>query len=218
MKDKSLGKVYPDGETIIRQGEVGNCMYVIQDGRVEVFVETIGRQIPVCTLDKNEFFGEMAIFEGEVRSATVLALGEARVLTIDKKNFLRGIHEDPSLAFRIVQTLSRRIRDLNEEIAGTSARDRRQDRRIPVSLPIDVAVNGGSVMGTLLELSHQGGMIETGQELPLGQRLVLTTPKIDRGIDAEVRHRRGPDRYGMRFSMPLQDWRGTTARVGIDKG
>lgn len=218
MKKKSLGKVYSDGEAVIRQGEAGNCMYVIQQGRVEVVIETVGHQIPVSTLGENDFFGEMAIFEGEVRSATVRALGDVRILTVDKKNFLRGIHEDPSLAFRIVQVLSRRIRDLNEEIGGTSANDRRQDRRIPVSLPVSVAVNGGNEKGTLLELSHQGGVLEIGQELPVGQRLILKTPKIDRGIDAEVRHRRGPDQYGMRFSMPLQDWRGTTARMAAAKG
>jgi CRP-like cAMP-binding protein len=58
----------------------------------------------------------MAIFEQEVRSATVRALGIARVLTIDKKNFMRRIHEDPSLAYHMVQTMSRRIRELSIEI------------------------------------------------------------------------------------------------------
>ncbi|MCK5407408.1 MAG: cyclic nucleotide-binding domain-containing protein, partial [Candidatus Krumholzibacteria bacterium] len=61
--------------------------------------------------------GEMAIFEREVRSASVRARGEARVLTLDKKNFLRRINEDPSLAFRIVQAMSGRIRELSKEVA-----------------------------------------------------------------------------------------------------
>ena len=45
------------------------------------------------------------------------ALGEVRVLTVDKKNFLKRIHEDPSLAFRVVQTMSRRVRELSDELA-----------------------------------------------------------------------------------------------------
>lgn len=216
MKERLLGKVYISGETVIRQGEAGNCMYVIQEGRVEVFVESLDRQIPVCTLGEREFFGEMAIFEGEVRSASVLALGDARILTVDKKNFLRGIHEDPSLAFRVVQTLSKRIRNLNEEIAGTSARDRRQDRRIPVFLPVSVVVNGGKAKGTLLELSRQGGVVETTEELSVEQHLILQMQKIERGINAEVRHRIEPHRYGMRFLMPLEDWQGT-AKVDASK-
>ncbi len=57
------------------------------------------------------------IFDREQRSATLQALGEARLLTIDKKNFLKRIHKDPSLAFRLVQTMSKRIRELSDDIA-----------------------------------------------------------------------------------------------------
>ncbi len=116
MKPGSLGKVYGDGEVIVKQGEVGDCMYVIQEGQVEILMEKEGSEILVRTLDENDFFGEMAIFDREVRSATVRALGEVRVLTIDSKSFLRGIHEDPSLAFRIVQVMSQRIRDLTKRL------------------------------------------------------------------------------------------------------
>ena len=113
----ALGKVYQDGDVIVRQGEVGDCMYVIQEGQVEVVLEKDGEEVRLAVRGEGEFFGEMAIFEREVRMATVRALGQARVLTIDKKNFLRRIHEDPSLAYRIVQTMSRRIRELSAEVA-----------------------------------------------------------------------------------------------------
>lgn len=113
----ALGKIYQDGEAILCQGEVGDCMYVIQEGQVEVVREEGEKQTRLMVLDTGEFFGEMAIVEREVRMATVRALGQARVLTIDKKNFLRRIHEDPSLAYRIVQTMSSRIRELSTEVA-----------------------------------------------------------------------------------------------------
>jgi CRP/FNR family cyclic AMP-dependent transcriptional regulator len=112
----ALGKVYEDGEVIIQQGEVGDCMYVIQDGQAEVVVEKAGEEARLAELGEGDFFGEMAIFENEVRMATVRAVGQARVLTVDKKTFLQRIHEDPSLAYRMVQTMSRRIRDLNAEV------------------------------------------------------------------------------------------------------
>jgi CRP/FNR family transcriptional regulator len=116
-KTGSLGKVYQDGEAIVRQGEVGDCMYVIQEGQVEVMAEKDDKEVRLMVLDTGELFGEMAIVEHEVRMATVRALGQVRVLTIDQKNFLRRIHEDPSLAWRIVQTMSRRIRELATEVA-----------------------------------------------------------------------------------------------------
>jgi CRP/FNR family transcriptional regulator len=117
MDAGALGKVYQNGEIIVRQGEVGNCMFVIQQGEVEILVEQDGQEVLLAIRGNGEFIGEMAIFDRDVRSATIRARGQARVLTVDKKNFLRRIHEDPSLAFRIVETLSRRIRELTEENA-----------------------------------------------------------------------------------------------------
>ena len=117
MDKGALGKLYQDGEIIIRQGEVGNCMYVIQEGKVEVLIERDGKEVQIAVREPGDFIGEMAIFERDVRSATVRAVGSARVLTIDKKNFLRRISEDPSLAFRMVESMSHRIRDLSHENA-----------------------------------------------------------------------------------------------------
>jgi CRP-like cAMP-binding protein len=112
-----LGKKYEPGEVIFRVGDSGNCMYVIQEGEVEALAESDGREIRLRKMGPNEFFGEMALFEKEVRSATIRAIKPTRVLTVDKKNFLGGIHEDPSLAFRIVETMSHRIRDLTDRLA-----------------------------------------------------------------------------------------------------
>lgn len=113
----NLGKEYNDGEVIVRQGEMGDCMFVIQKGEVEAIAEANGKELRLRKMGANEFFGEMALFEEETRTATIRALGPARVLTIDKKNFLGGIHEDPSLAFRIIKTMSHRIRDLTDRLA-----------------------------------------------------------------------------------------------------
>jgi len=116
MSTGELGRVYPDGEVIIHQGEAGDCMYEIQGGKVEVIQERSGKEICLAVLGKGDFFGEMAIFEHDVRSATVRALGEVRALTIDKRTFLRRITEDPSLAFRIVERMSHRIREMNNKL------------------------------------------------------------------------------------------------------
>ena len=117
MDKGALGKLYQDGEIIICQGEVGNCMFVIQEGKVEVLIESDGKQVQIAVRGQGDFIGEMAIFERDVRSATVRAVGSARVLTIDKRNFLRRISEDPSLAFRMVENMSHRIRELSNENA-----------------------------------------------------------------------------------------------------
>jgi CRP-like cAMP-binding protein len=123
MGKGDLGKSYRDGEVITRQGDVGDCMYVIQQGKVQVLVKKDGVETPLRVANEGEFLGEMAIFDHEERSATLRALGDARLLTIDKKNFLKRIHKDPSLAFRLVQTMSNRVRDLSDQVAGLKAEE-----------------------------------------------------------------------------------------------
>ena len=113
----ALGKQYRDGETIIRQGEMGDCMYVVQSGRVEVVQSSEHGEQHLAFLESGDFFGEMSVFEKEVRSATVQSAGEARVLKVDKKTLLRRIREDPLLAVNLLQTMSHRIRDLNAEVS-----------------------------------------------------------------------------------------------------
>ena len=116
MKTSELGKIFNGGEVIIRQGEAGNFMYEILDGQVEVFQERDGKEVRLAVLGKGDFFGEMAIFERELRSATVRAHGEVRVLTVDKKILLRRISEDPSLALRILERMSSRIRGMDNDL------------------------------------------------------------------------------------------------------
>ena len=134
MADGALGKVYKPGEVIVRQGELGDCMYVIQAGRVEVLMEQEGEEVSLAVREAGDIIGEMAIFEKEVRSATIRALDEVRILTVDKKNLLRRIHQDPSLAYHIVQTMSSRIRELSLEVAQLRAPkpvDEREDKDSP---------------------------------------------------------------------------------------
>lgn len=118
MVSGALGKIYHDGEEIIRQGNTGESMYVVQSGRVEVLQRSDnGGEQHLAFLEAGNFFGEMSVFEKEVRSATVRAAGEARVLKIDKKTLLRRIREDPLLAVNLLKTMSHRIRALNIEIS-----------------------------------------------------------------------------------------------------
>lgn len=116
MTISGLGKLYGDGEVIVRQGDTGNCMFVLQKGSVEVLRESADGEIRIATLRPGDTFGEMAIFEHEVRSATVRALGEARILTVDKRTFLRRVQEDPTLAFNMLRMLCERIRHDNAEL------------------------------------------------------------------------------------------------------
>lgn len=116
MKGNTLGRKYRDGEMIIKQGDVGDCIYVVQDGKVEVFSENGKGEIKIAELGANEFFGEMGLFEKDVRSCTVRAMGDAKILTIDRRNFYKTIHKDPTLAYNLLQKMSYRMREINKKI------------------------------------------------------------------------------------------------------
>lgn len=113
-------RVYRPGDTIIRQGQTDDCMYFIEAGSVEILQERNGSEVQFATVGAGDVVGEMAILESGVRSATVRALTETRVLVLDKASFLRRVHEEPSLAYRLMKAISKRIRDLNAQICDTA--------------------------------------------------------------------------------------------------
>lgn len=117
MNEEAIGREYQDKEIIIRQGEIGTCMFVIQAGEVEIYREENGQEVRLNVFGPKDFFGEMAIVENAARSASARALGKATILTIDRRTFLRRVHEDPSLAYRIMEAMSLRIRKLAEQVA-----------------------------------------------------------------------------------------------------
>lgn len=126
MRIGELGRVCHDGERVVGQGEPADCMYIVQEGKVEVLVEKPDGDVRLAVLDAGDVFGEMALFSKAPRSATVRALGEARLLRVDKEGFLRRVHEDPSLAFRILQKMAARIRALNAEVVRLMAQEQPQ--------------------------------------------------------------------------------------------
>jgi hypothetical protein len=125
MDRHSIGRTYKDGETIITRGEPGDCMYVIQSGRVAVIQSNEGKEVRLAELGEGDVFGEMALFLREVRTTTVRAVGEVQVITVDKKTLLQRIQADPTLALNILENMSNHIRNLNQQHVQIMSNDRR---------------------------------------------------------------------------------------------
>ncbi len=111
-----LGRLYADNEVIIREGDKGDAMFVVQTGKVRITKNTPSGEVMLALLEAGTIFGEMALFDNIRRSATASAAGPARVLSIDKKKLFKTIHRDPTLVFKIMSTLSARVRQLNQEV------------------------------------------------------------------------------------------------------
>jgi CRP/FNR family transcriptional regulator, cyclic AMP receptor protein len=122
MAKDALGKTYDDGEVIVRQGDELDYMYVVQEGQVEILREVEGGDVHLSVLEEGGFFGSVPFFERrnkkhEGSRTTARAVGSARSLTVDSKTILRRIHEDPSLAYRLLQLMSKRMNELEDEVA-----------------------------------------------------------------------------------------------------
>ncbi len=122
MSESVLGKAYAVGQYVVRQGDTGECMYVVQMGQLEVLKEGRDGEVRIGLLDVGDYFGEMSMFGGETRSASVRALENSRVRTITKDSFMRCAKEEPALALSLVKTMSQRIRLLTEEVVRLKAK------------------------------------------------------------------------------------------------
>jgi GAF domain-containing protein len=118
MAEGEIGRVYSDGEVICSEGQEGDVMYVVQSGKVKITKKTPSGEVEIADLGSGEIFGEMALFDRMSRSATATAEGDARVLSVDKKKLFASISRDPTLVFKILESMSRRIRRLDEDLAA----------------------------------------------------------------------------------------------------
>jgi Cyclic nucleotide-binding domain/TLC ATP/ADP transporter len=112
--------VYPAGEVVIREGEPGDTMYLIIKGEVSVTKrqqgEEASHEIELDRIRAGDYFGEMALFEDVVRSATVRTAEESRLLVLNKQEFTEIVREYPQIALHICRVLSDRIRRLHQKI------------------------------------------------------------------------------------------------------
>jgi CRP/FNR family transcriptional regulator, cyclic AMP receptor protein len=115
---------YPSGSPIIRESEPGDLFFVILRGEVKVFVDSPdGREVVLSHLQTGDFFGEMALLEGETRSASVEALTDCELAVLARAEFFAVLERDFSLTRKILERLSSRLRKANEVIESMALLD-----------------------------------------------------------------------------------------------
>lgn len=105
-----------DGDVIFQEGESSSEMYVVVEGQVSVSKQSARGDIHLATLHRGDFVGEMSLLESLPRSATARAKGPTKLLVIHPGGFLLKIRRDPTFAFEMLQSLSKRIRLTNESL------------------------------------------------------------------------------------------------------
>lgn len=107
------------GVCLALEGSFDDCLYLLVEGVVSV----TRRDVSLTELGPGRFFGEVALFEGGARSATVTTLTRVRVLRLERADLLERMEDLPGLAIGICQALSRRVRELTERLQDSAPGD-----------------------------------------------------------------------------------------------
>jgi len=157
LKTISTERNYPKGSMIILEEEYGDKLFIVKDGTVKITrVNDEGKEVILALLGSSEIFGEMAILDGESRSANVLAQENCNLVVISSEDFLAILKNNFKVSFALMSELAKKIRKSDLQIEALSLSD--AEHRIGVSI---------------LSLAEDMGVIRNGkvtiQNLPFQQ-------------------------------------------------
>ena len=117
------------GEFIFREGETANYAYVLVEGEVEIVKSTGDGYLTLTSIDKGAIFGEMALIDGQPRSAGARVSKDAVLTEVNAQTFLQYIQKNPTAAFNIMKRLSEQLRAANKQISvsGQSSENNQLD-------------------------------------------------------------------------------------------
>ena len=112
-------------KVLFRAGEAGDAMYVIERGKVRISVDAAnGRELTLTELGRGDFFGEMALLDGQPRSANATASEESRLAVLSRQHFLSFIMRgNPNVALEMMTALANRLRHTDELLRHSATRN-----------------------------------------------------------------------------------------------
>lgn len=117
----AVPRQFEPGQVVFREGDESDTCYIVRSGRARAVREhSGGRTLTLATFGPGEFFGELALFEDERRSATVEAIEQCSVVAVLGPDMRRLMIEHPGISARLVIALGRRLRETNERLSRQS--------------------------------------------------------------------------------------------------
>lgn len=117
LTDRAAVRSYSKGAIIVNEGDEGTSLFVILSGSVKTFLsDENGKEVVLSTQGAGEYFGDLALFDDEPRSASVMALEPCKVMIITKAQLREAIKEDPDIGFSLLHGLAKRVRILTENV------------------------------------------------------------------------------------------------------
>ena len=159
ISKKMVPKSYDVGQVIILEESEGDDCFFVTEGSVKITrLSKDGREVILAILNDGEFFGEMALLDGDLRSANVIALEKTDALTLKRKDFIDSLKKYPQIAIQLLKEMAYRLRESDRQITSLSLSD--AEKRIALSL---------------LRISDEQGVIKKG-------KVIISKPPIQQDI------------------------------------
>ena len=117
----SVARTFPAGVRVFHEGDHSDACYLVRSGDLRVTREhPDGRAIALATLGPGDIFGELAMLDGEARSASVETLTDSELLALPAADVRRLLSDHPEISVKLIGALTRRLRETNERVARQS--------------------------------------------------------------------------------------------------
>lgn len=117
----AVPRSYPPSTRVFHEGDTSDACYIVRSGTFRVTREhPDGRAITLATLGEGDIVGELAMLDGEVRSASVEALSDVELLAISAPDMRGLLERNPEITSKLVVALTRRVRETNERVSRQS--------------------------------------------------------------------------------------------------
>lgn len=193
LKRNGQNKSYAKNSLVIDEGDRPNCAYIINSGKVKIFLRgEQGKEIVLSILKEGGYFGEMSLIDKEECSAAVMAMEDTELTIISHRNFWDSLHAHPEIAERIMLGLVTRLREANKKISSLALMDA-HERVVNVLLGLAQEQDGQLVIENRPTHQHIANIVGTSREMITrilkdltaashikidGKRLVILNPEL----------------------------------------
>lgn len=165
LRSLAAEKHYPKNAVVLTEGETGDSLYMIQSGKVKVFIgDEEGREIILKILGPGDFFGEMSMIDKQPRSASITTTESSVFLVLTHNAFEKCIEKIPRIASMVMRVLSQRVREADRKI-GTLAMMDVYGRVASTLLELAVNDNGKMIVSEKLSQQDLANMVGASREM-----------------------------------------------------
>ena len=165
LRSLAAEKHYPKNAVVLTEGEMGDSLYLIQSGKVKVFIgDQDGREMILKILGAGDFFGEMSMIDKQPRSASVTTIESSVFLVLSHAAFEKCVEKIPRIANMVMRILAQRVREADRKI-GTLAMMDVYGRVASTLLELAVNENGKMIVSEKLSQQDLANMVGASREM-----------------------------------------------------